>query len=197
MKKTTLFQLGGIALILSAILYSIGNLIYFMSGQPDAPMTPILWLSFFGDTLNVLGLGVLFARQSQRGGLLGFIGYVSLVFGTMFFIGNYAVSLGLAANVFTNEQIAQVPAYVLPIAIMPWIWRVGLIIFGVSIYRAQVLPRYAGVLLVLQVIMQQFWGSLAIAAPIVAVIVFVVWTWLGWSLIRENSVVSPEAVPAT
>jgi hypothetical protein len=97
MKTTSLFQLGGIAVMFSAILTGVGNLIYFLSGQPDVSTAPDLWRGIFAGALFVLGLGALFARQSQRGGLLGLVGYILLVCATIFFIGSDAVSLGMAA----------------------------------------------------------------------------------------------------
>lgn len=197
MKTTSLFQLGGIAILIAAILYTIGNLMYFLSGQPQAPTATGLWIAFFGDTLLLLGLGALFARQSQRAGVLGLVGYVLLVFGTMLFIGNYAVSLGVAAGVISNEQIAQVPSYTLATSIMPWIWFAGLIVFGISIYRAQVFPKYAGALLVLVAFVQQLTGLVGFMAPIFAVLSVVVWAWLGWALLRDKSAVSREPIPAT
>jgi hypothetical protein len=153
-KTTSLFQLGGIAVLLSAILATIGNLMYFLSGQPDAPTTPGLWIAIFGDAFLVFGLGALFARQAQRGGVLGLVGYVLLVLALLYFVGSEAVGLGMAAGMISNEQIAQVPAYSLSDSIFPWFWTVGLIVFGISIYRAQVFPRYAGALLVLTALMQ-------------------------------------------
>ncbi|MBK8905392.1 MAG: hypothetical protein IPM53_29690 [Anaerolineaceae bacterium] len=197
MKTTSLFQLGGAAVFLSAILFGIGNLMYFLSGQPDGPTTLGLWIAFCGDTLQVFGLGALFARQVHRGGVLGLVGYVLLVVATMFFIGSYAVDLGVAAGAITNEQIAQVPAYTFSIAIMPWIWFAGLIVFGISIYRAQVFPPYAGVLLVLLALVQQLTGPLAFTRPIFAVLSFVAWAWLGWALLRDKNVLSREPIPAT
>jgi hypothetical protein len=197
MKSSSLFQLGGIAILIAAILYAIGDLIYFLSGQPTAPTVLGLWIAFFGDTLLVLGLGALYARQSHRAGILGLVGYVLLVVATMFFIGNYAVSLGVAAGVISNEQIAQVPAYTLSSSIMPWIWFAGLIVFGISIYRAQVFPKYAGALLVLVALVQQLTGLVDFAGPIFAFLSVVAWAWLGWVLLTGRSVVSREPIPAT
>lgn len=197
MKTTSLFQLGGVAVLLAALLYGIGSLMYFLSGQPEGPTAPGLWIAFVGDTLLVLGLGALFARQSQRGGLLGLAGYVLLVVGTMFFVGNYAVSLGVAAGVISDEQIAQVPAYTFSLSIMSWIWFAGLILFGISIYQAQVFPKYAGALLVLVALLQQSTGLVGFVAPIFAISSVVVWAWLGWALLTDKSVVLREPVPAT
>lgn len=182
MKSTSLFQLGGIAVLLSAVLTGIGRLIYFLSGQPDLPFTPDLWRGIVAGTLMVLGLGALFARQSQQGGLLGLIGYVFIMFATTYFIASDAIGLGVAAGVISYEQIAQVPSYALADSILPWVWVAGLLAFGISIYRAQGFPRYAGLLLVLVGLMQPLTAPLAFMRPIYAVCYVVAWTWLGWNL---------------
>lgn len=182
MRTTTLFQLGGIAVLLSAILAAIGNLMYFLSGQPDAPTTQGLWTAIFGDVFLVLGLGALFARQAQRGGVLGLAGYVLLMLASLYFVGSEAVSLGVAAGAISNEQTAQVSAYSLANSIFPWFWTAGLIVFGISIYRAQVFPKYAGVLLILTAFVQQLAGPLAFTRPIFAVMAVASWAWLGWEL---------------
>jgi hypothetical protein len=194
MKTTTLFQLGGLATLLAAILYATSSLIYFVSGQPAGPTALGLWLNFFGDTLLLLGLGALFARQAQRGGVPALAGYVLMVLGTVFYIGNYAVALGIAAGAFTDAQIAQVPAYTRALAIMPWIWDAGLILFGISIYRAQVLPKYAGLLLVLIPFVQELGGVVGLFNPIFAILSAGTWAWLGLALLREKPAVSREAV---
>jgi hypothetical protein len=192
MKTTTLFQLGGIAVLLSAILTGIGRLIYFLSGQPDQPITLDLWRGIFAGALMVLGLGAVFARQSQRGGLLGLVGYILLVCATIFFIGSDAVGLGIAAGVISDEQIAQVPSYTLADSILPGIWVAGLIAFGISIYRAQVFPKYAGMLLVLLALLQPLTGPLAFTRPIYVVCYFVAWAWLGWKLYSDAGIQKDE-----
>ena len=200
MKTTTLYQLGGIALLLSAILSAIGNLIYFLSGQPDAPTTSGLWIAIFSDAFLLFGLGALFARQAQRGGVLGLVGYVLLVLASLYFVGSEAIGLGVAAGAISNEQIAQVPAYSLSDSIFPWFWTAGLILLGISIYRAQVFPKYAGALLVLLAFVQQLTGPLAFTRPIFAMIAVASWAWLGWSLysdadIQKNEPQTAQQVP--
>jgi hypothetical protein len=192
MKTTTLFQLGGVAVLLTALLSAIGNLTYFLSGQPDAPTTSGLWMSIFSDVLLVFGLVALFARQAQRGGALGFIGYILLALANLYFIGSGAVGLGVAAGAITSEQTAQVAAYSLADSIFPWFWTAGLILFGISIYRAQIFPRYAGVLLVLLAIFQQLAGPLAFTRPIFAVIAVASWAWLGWALYSNPGMETEE-----
>jgi len=195
-KTTTLFQLGGIAILLSAILAAMGNLMYFLSGQPDAPTTQGLWVAIFGDAFLVLGLGALFARQAQRGGVLGLAGYVLLMLASLYFVGSEAVSLGVAAGAISNEQAVQVPAYSLANSIFPWFWTAGLILFGISIYRAQVFPRYAGVLLILTALIQQLTGPLAFTRPIFAILAVTSWAWLGWVLYSKAGIREDEQQPA-
>lgn len=195
MKSAVILQLGGAAMLIAAVLYGVGNVMYFAAGQPTAPTTLGLWLSFAGDTLLVLGLGALYARQARRAGVLGLAGYVLLVVATMFFIGNYAVTQGVVAGLFTTEQTAQVPAYAFATAVMPWLWVAGLVLFGIATYRAGVFPKVAGALLVLLAIVMPFNG-LSIVAPIFAVLSSVAWGWLGWALFTDGRAVSREVMAA-
>jgi hypothetical protein len=195
MKTTTLFRLGGIAVLLPAILYGINSLIHFLSGQE--PTALVFWIAIFADAFFVLGLGALFARQSHRGGILGLVGYVLLVWARMYFAASDAVSLGVLAGVISNEEIAQVPSYALSSPVMPWVWAAGLIVFGISIYRAQVFPKYAGALLVLVGLLQPLTGPLAFTRPIYAACYFIGLAWLGWILLMDKSVVSRDPIPVT
>lgn len=195
MKTTALFRLGGIAVLLPAILYGINSLIHFLSGQE--PTALVYWIAIVADAFFVLGLGALFARQSHRGGILGLVGYVLLVWARMYFAASAAVSLGVLAGVISNEEIAQVPSYAVSSPIMPWVWATGLIVFGISLYRAQVFPKYAGALLVLVGLLQPLTGPLAITRPIYAALYFIALAWLGWVLLIDKSVVSGEPIPAT
>jgi hypothetical protein len=197
MKTTSLFQLGGMAVLLSAILTGIGNLIYFLSGQAYQPTTLLVWRGIFAGAFFVLGFSALFARQSQRGGILGLVGYVLIMLAQIYFVGSDAVSLGVAAGVISPEQIVHVPSYILSDSILPWIWVAGLIAFGISIYRAQVFPKYAGALLVLLGLIQPLTGPLAFTRPIYSACYFVAWAWLGWILLADKSVVLGETTTAT
>jgi hypothetical protein len=144
----------------------------------------------------VLGLGAVYARQARRAGVLGLAGYVLLVVATMFFIGNYAVTLGVVAGLFTTEQTAQVPSYALATAVMPWLWFAGLVVFGIATYRARVFPKYTGGLLIALAIVQQLAGMMSIAAVVFALLSFAGWGGLGWALLRGRRGAARETVPA-
>jgi hypothetical protein len=195
MKTVSLFQLGGIAVLLSAILTGIGRLIHFLSGQPAEMITLDVWRGIFAGALFLLGFGALFARQSQRGGILGLVGYTLIMLAQIYFVGSDAVSLGVAAGVISQEQIIQVPAYALSDFILPWIWAAGLIAFGISIYRAEVFPKYAGVLLILLGLIQPLTGLLTFIRPIYAACYFAAWAWLGWDLYSKAGMQVDEPLP--
>jgi hypothetical protein len=137
-------------------------------------------------------LGALFARQAQQGRILGLVGYVLLVLALLYFIGSEAVGLGVAAGAISSEQIVQVSAYSFADSIFPWFWTAGLIVFGISIYRAQIFPRYAGVLLIMTAFVQQLAGPLAFTRPIFAVLAVTSWAWLGWTLYSNAGIQKDE-----
>jgi|SRR5579859_466818 len=195
MTTASLFRLGGSAALLAAVLFGAGNITYFLSRQQ--PTTLGYWVGIIGNAFFVLALCAVFARQAQRGGVLGLIGFVLLVWSLLGDIGVQAVSLGVAAGVFTNAQLAQVPGYALVDTVHFWMFVVGQIALGISIYRARVLPQYAGALLVVLGLIQPLTGPLAFTRPIYAIGFFVAWSWLGWSLLMAKNAVSAQPVSAT
>jgi hypothetical protein len=194
MKTTSLFQLGGLAIVLAACLFAIGNILYLLSGQQPST-TPQLWIGILGSAFFVLGLGALYARQAPPSGVPGLIGYILLSWGHLASVGSEAVNLGLAHGVFSNDQLGQVPSYVYVGMILIWILVLGHILFGVAVYRAKVYPKYAGVLLVLVGLVQSLTGPLAFMRPVYIFLSFVVWAWLGWVLITGQRIVAAESVP--
>jgi hypothetical protein len=193
MKSTTLFMLGGIALLLSTLLVAIQDLQYFVSGAQLS--TVALWVGILADALRVLGLVALFARQAQRGGMLGLIGYILLTWGVIAAVGFEAVQLGVAAGAVTNAQLAQVSSYDLGNTLLIAFLVAGEILFGVSIYLAGVYPKFAGALLALVGILHYLTGPVAFTRPIYALLSVVAYAWLGWLLITNRRAMAQEAAP--
>lgn len=181
MRTKTLFQLGGIALILASVLFGITNLLYFLSGGQEQT-TVGYWIAILGSAFQVLGLCALFARQAARGGVLGVIAFVMLVWENMTAVGVEAVRLGVVAGVFTEQQLAQVPSYAVVGEILLPLLIAGEALLGISIYRAGVFPKYAGALVVLLGVLHLLTFFVAFAAPIFAALTFVTYVWLGWML---------------
>ena len=192
MKTTSLFRLGGIAILLSAIFVGIFDLSYFFS-RGQSPSTFVLWIGIIIDTLRVLGLGALFARQAHRGGMLGLIGYVLLVCGSLAGIGFWAVQFGVSAGIISDAELAQVSFYALGSTILIWSVNLGEVVFGISMLRAQVFPKYTGTLLILVGVLHYLTGPLAFTLPIYAILSVVVYAWLGW-ILTSTKVTGMEAI---
>jgi hypothetical protein len=202
MKTSMLFQLGGITVLLYAMLTGISNLMYFLSG--GQPITTLgRWLNIANSYLLVFGLVALLGRQVQAQGerergsgtvlLMGLIGFVLLMLGNIGFIAVEVVGLGVTAGAVTEAQIAQVPSYAVVEPMVFWIYVAGEIIFGISIYltyRAREFPRYAGVVLALAGLIQPFTGELTfVTQPAFAILSFVAYAWLGLTLLSYKSIV--------
>lgn len=196
MKTTTLFRLGAIAMLISVILVAIQDAQYFLGGQQSLDAVG-LWVGIFADVVRVLGVFALFAWQAQRGGVLGVIGLVLLVCGSLAAVGFEAVGFGTAAGVFTQQQLTQVPAYAIGTFLLTAFLVSGEIIFGISIYLAHQFPKYAGVLLALVGVLHYLTGPVALTRPVYAILSVAVYAWLGWALYRGGSAVSLEPAPTT
>lgn len=195
MNPRTLFQLGGLALVVSALMFGLTDILYFLSGEQ--PQTTFgLWVGIVGSGFRVLGVFALFARQSQRGGIPGLIGMILLVWGSMTAVGFQAVLLGVSAGAFSNQQLAQVQSYAFASTLLTGFLVLGEIVLGASIYLAQVFPKYAGALLVLVGVLHFLTGPLAFTRPIYAICSVAAYIWLGWILLRDTRELARETVPA-
>ena len=162
MSSTTLIRwselaalLGGSCLILFLLIHPFGEL-----DRPELMQSPqwVLAHSFHvvGATVTLLGAVGLYRRQAQEAGRLGLIGFVLAVVGIVFFAGigmiTAYVQPALAAHtphmISTSGPLAKEPLYVLPFVLMLVSWM-GDPLFGLSIMRARVLPRWASALLIL------------------------------------------------
>ena len=95
MKTSTLFRLGGLAIILAQILFLINNLLYLLqSDQP--PDTFRSLISILGTAIFTLGLMALYATTAQQGGVVGLIAFVLLFFSTLGEIASWTMILAAA-----------------------------------------------------------------------------------------------------
>ena len=164
--------------------------------------------------LGLLGIAGLYARQVEKAGWLGLAGYLLL---TTF----YAVQMCYAfveptllpllapvAPTFVESAMAMsrgVPgpmdlgAFVVVFNILPVLYLLGNLLFGIALFRARILPRAAAFLLALS-------GPIAIAmgmllphqfARFAAIPMGIALIWLGFALFTERRAPAPEPVDGT
>lgn len=176
--KKLLFKLSGLSAILSGLLFIIIQVIH-----PSDSLSSIgtkMWmiahiLTFIFPILGIIGITGIYLLQSERAGLLGFLSY-SLLFSAfilMICFGFYeafiAPSLITEAPIYVASALSILegktgPQYISELYILNSItYLLGGLLFGISIIRAKVFPKWSGFTLILSILVTL---SAAISAEI-------------------------------
>jgi hypothetical protein len=163
MSAGTLLRLSGLAAIVAAGLIILSEILAMVAGLMDmatmerTPLSPA-WiplnlLQLFGVILLLLALVGFYARQAAVAGGLGLVGFLVAFLGTALFAGTGW------SNAFTPPVVARTnPTLLVGFPPSPLgeavlytavLFAVGLILFGITVIRAGVLPRTGGWLLVI------------------------------------------------
>jgi hypothetical protein len=202
----------------SALLAGLGIFIMGMFHPANEPayVTTPTWiivhifatsLGFFG----VVGLTGLYARQVEKAGWLGLIGF--LLFSLwMTLVGFFSFIEAAVLPQMASEfppfvtgflgMFNSVPSEV-DLGVMPMIWNISTpmfllssLLFAIATFRAGILPRWAAVLLALGSLMVPV-GALVpteIAAKIIMVPIGLGVAWMGYALLTERREKSAEAL---
>jgi hypothetical protein len=163
MSAGTLLRLSGLAAILAGALIILSEILAMVAGLMDmatmerTPLSPA-WiplnlLQLSGVILLLLALVGFYARQAAVAGGLGLVGFLVAFLGTAMFAGTGW------SNAFTPPVVARTnPTLLVGFPPSPLgeavlytavLFAVGLILFGITVIRAGVLPRTGGWLLVI------------------------------------------------
>lgn len=164
-------------------------------------------LGFFG----VLGLAGLYARQVEKAGWLGLIGFL-LFSGWMTLVGFFsfieaAVMPHLASQFppFVTGFLGMlngIPSEV-NLGVLPTMWNisnpmliVGSLLFAIATFRARILPRWAAGLLALGTLMIPVGALLPteLQAKIIMIPMGLGMIWMGYALLTERREKSAEAI---
>lgn len=154
MSVTTLFRLSGLALLLALPLHVLGFLLHPPSEQVgdvlQATYAPAHLLLFVSWLIALPGLVGLYARQAERAGVLGLVGFLLTLFAAAYHFylllyEAYATTL-LAQDSSTRHLIGDGPLAHGAGALGPFGFAsiLAFPIFGAAILRAGVLPRWSG-----------------------------------------------------
>jgi hypothetical protein len=158
--STTLFRLSGLALILALALQVVGSILHPPTEEvldvlkpTYAPAHLVLFLAWL---LAVIGLPGFYARQAQRAGVLGLIGFVLTIAAAAYhlYLLLYEASAtpllaqdpGTQALIGPGGRLTHGAGALGPLS---FALLFGWPVFGLATVRAGVLPRWAGWLQVL------------------------------------------------
>ena len=180
MKTQTLFRLGALATILTALGVTAANLMYFL-GRVDTVF--YIWFAYTVYILWVLAYFTLFTAQAKRNSIFVFIGFILLTIGTIFAIVQNTGEGMVVSGFLTEAQIAAAKnASVNAVNLISlWTTVIGSIFFGYGTFRAGIFPRMAGILMIVLGVLWIF-NDNPIAFPIYAVLLSITWGLFGWSM---------------
>ena len=211
---SNLIRWAGFSAMLAGLCYVVVGI--FHPANIPASVTTTRWvivhifacaMSIFG----LLGLPGIYARQAEKAGWLGLIGYILLslwlvvVMGFSFveaFILPH-VATALPAVVQSWMGMFNAPAGSFDIGILPTLWTLtgpvyilsGLL-FGIATFRAGVLPRWAGALLALSTLLAPLAALLPNASqPKIAIPMGLALAWLGYAVWAERRAPNSEPIP--
>ena len=199
---TTLTKVAALAAMLAGLIYIVIQFIH--PADVVESLTTPMWtivhvLSFAEAVLVMIGLAGLYLRQVREFGVLGLIAYA--LFGFFFILQaafNFAEAFIAPLIAVDAPQLAvdivglfgRYPAVndLGPLAALPQVGAVlyvgGALLFGVSIIRARVLSRGAGILLIIAAVITPVAGALLPHAleRMAAIPMGLGFIWLGLSL---------------
>lgn len=156
MSYRTLYRWAAAALIVSAVTVTAGRLLHPSSDA--AGLTSPLWAPshiswLVGLLTGMFGLTGLYLRQRQEVGRLGFVGAaaawtgMALLSGAMYFEaiiepGLLSVSPDLAES-FARLSGEGVRAFLVSFFIAVGLFGGGFLLFGIAMYKAAVMPKWA------------------------------------------------------
>ena len=219
MSSKRLIRWSGVALMLGGITLAVHYLTHPPGETAQYALYPLWvpshWLGGIASLLIALGLIGLYARQSEKVGLLGLIGFILTFVGSTLSAGAsvylsvglipFLAAQGMDSLVDPKGPLFTAPAMLFAVGLAGLSLLLGLLLFAIATLRARVLPRWGAWLIILTIPL----GILAV------VLVFFIGTSLqgilqsllgsvlglgllawGWALWSEKGEVVAQAKPA-
>jgi len=190
MKTQTLFRLGAIATLLTAIGYLIGEAMYLFG---NVQTLFFAWYFIIVSVFQVFAYIALYAAQAKRGDVILFVGFVLSILGLLYSFMDSERRLAWRTGLITDAQLAQA-AQITSFTILNIIGNIsimlGWIAFGVGVIRSGIFPRWAGILMILAgvfMVIRDFF----IFEYFFAVFSSLAYGWLGWALWNKTREIAP------
>ena len=207
MGTQNLIRWSGLALLVAGMLWllSIFHPPDTLDGMLAPAWGPSHYVTAVASVFLVFGLIGLYAYQVAKVGWLGLIAFIlSLAASAMLTSAELfdgALAPTLAANPATQSLVnpRQAGPFVIVIGAIAVLATVGNILLGIAIMRAGVLPRWAGLLIIIGYVFLAFGiglPALAIISPVGIVLSGLGYAWCGYSIWVAMSAVAPQARPA-
>ena len=210
---STLMRLAGISAMVTGLCFLVIG-VFHPVNEPSAVNATWVNVHIFATALGFFGLfgmAGLYARQAEKSGWLGLAGFVlftvwmMLVSGFSFVEAFILPKLATESPAFVAGFLGMLSGAPSPIdlGIIPTLWNIstpmfilGPVLFGIATFRARVLPRWAGALLALNVVLVPL-GALVPPEhqpKIIMVPIGFALAWLGYALFSERREKTSDAL---
>ncbi len=162
MNTSKLIRWSGLFSSLAGLLYAMAALIH-PAGEDAASILMPSWapahaIGTGAAILMLLGFIGLYARQAEKAGKTGLVGFILVIIGSAFLMGEEMQSvvvsplIAVKAPQLIEESAGSGVTLVFGLAFLVC-FALGFILFGISTMRAGVLPRWSGLALILGVVL--------------------------------------------
>ena len=210
MSTSRIYRLGGLSLLVGALIMIVGVWVRLNGSDLAAIVQPIYstsWLlNLIGGLFLLLGLTAMYAYQSRQAGTLGLIGFVLAFLGLAALeVGTSAIDGGvrplLAVNPAT-QSLAQTgsslsqggPGFDIVFLIGFVAIILGEILYGIATLRARVFPRWAAVLIIVGVPAIFLGGLLPVVGNKPEALTLLGLAWCGYFLLANKGVPAAKSI---
>lgn len=151
--------------------------------SPESAAWVPVHVAYFATLIAVMLVLVgVFARQFEEAGKLGVAGFLTA------FVGTAMILMEGREHIFSSDFGAGTPLGLWELALASFVFSVGYVLLGISIFRAGVLPRGAGILLAVSGPVVAFSPPIGIAAALVVshTVFGVGLAWVGYALWNDK-----------
>jgi len=210
-----LFRLAGFSAMLAGLGIVVMGMFHPANEAAFVTTSPWIIVHIFATSLGffgVLGLAGLYARQVEKAGWLGLIGFL-LFSAWMALVGMLSFIEAALLPAFASEFPPFVASFLgmftntlsqVNLGVLPLLWTIstpmlilGSLLFAIATFRARIMPRWAAALLALGSAMVPFSAlvSTEIAAKIIMVPMGLGLTWMGYALMAERRANAAQTLP--
>ena len=202
-----LIRWGGLVMVVAGVLWllSVFHPPDTLDGMLSPAWGPAHYITAVASVFLVFGLIGLYAYQVEKAGWLGLIAFILTLAATAMLttaeLFSAALAPILAVSPATQSLVdsQQAGPFVIVNGVIAVLDTVGNILLGITILRAGVLPRWAGLLIIIGFVFLAVGiglPALAIFADIGIVLSGLGYTWCGYSIWAAKGAVESHARPA-
>jgi len=213
---STLMRLAGLSAMLAGLCFIIIGMFHPVNVPSSVTTTTWVIVHIFATALGFFGLfgmAGLYARQAEESGWLGLVGFLlftvwmTLVCGFSFVEAFILPRLATESPAFVAGLLGMFSSApsAIDLGVLPTLWNIsgpmyilGPLLFGIATFRAGILPRWAGALLVLGAVLVPV-GALVPPEyqPKIMIPVGLAMAWLGYALFSERGEKASEPLPVS